>query len=211
MIQLVIYDDSVARRESLELLLSLNENISCVGSFSDCSHVVAQITELKPDIVLMDIRMPHVDGIQGTKMIKQVSPETKVIIQTVIDDDDNIFNSLKAGAEGYILKSTPGDKIIQSIMDVYNGGAVITPSIALRVTKFFNAVQEQKAKDFEPLTQREKEVLKLLTDGLSYKMVAAKLDVSYYTVNAHIRKIYQKLRVNSLGEAVSLALKNKIV
>lgn len=211
MIKLVIYDDSAERRESLELLLSLNEEITCIGSFSDCSKVVEQIKELKPDIVLMDIRMPIVDGIQGTQKIKEISPETKIIIQTVIDDDDNIFNSLKAGAEGYILKSTPGDKIIQSILDVYNGGAVITPSIALRITKFFNVIQEQKPKDFEPLTQREKEVLKLLTDGLSYKMVAAKLDVSYYTVNAHIRKIYQKLSVNSLGEAVSLALKNKIV
>lgn len=211
MIKLVIYDDSAERRESLELLLSLNEEIQCIGSFPDCTNVVEQIKRLKPDIVLMDIRMPNVDGIQGTKLIKDNAAETKIIIQTVIDDDDNIFNSLKAGAEGYILKSTPGDKIIQSILDVHNGGAVITPSIALRITKFFNAIQEQKPTHFEPLTHREKEVLKLLTDGLSYKMVAAKLDVSYYTVNAHIRKIYQKLSVNSLGEAVSLALKNKIV
>lgn len=211
MIKLVIFDDSVERRESLALLLSLNEQIKCVGSFADCTQAVEHVSKLKPDIVLMDIRMPGMDGIQGTKLIKAAHPETNIIIQTVIDDDDNIFNSLKAGAEGYILKSTPGDKIIQSILDVHNGGAVITPSIALRVTKFFNAIQEQKPADFEPLTQREKEVLKLLTDGLSYKMVAAKLDVSYYTVNAHIRKIYQKLSVNSLGEAVSMALKNKIV
>lgn len=211
MINLVIYDDSAERRDSLELLLSLNEDINCAGSFADCTKIEEQISKIKPDIVLMDIRMPDVDGIQGTKIIKSISPETKIIIQTVFDDDDTIFNSLKAGAEGYILKSTPGDKIIQSIMDVFNGGAVITPSIALRITKYFNTIQEEPSKDFITLTQREKEVLKLLTDGLSYKMVAAKLEISYYTVNAHIRKIYQKLSVNSLGEAVSLALKNKIV
>lgn len=211
MITLVIYDDSAERRDSLELLCSIHDELKCIGSFPDCSKVVEQITSLKPDIILMDIRMPGIDGIDATIQVKKCVPETKIIIQTVIDDDDNIFNSLRAGAEGYILKSTPGDKIIQSIIDVYNGGAVITPSIALRVTKFFNAVSEKKEKDYEPLTQREKEVLKLLTDGMSYKMVAARLDVSYYTVNAHIRKIYQKLSVNSLGEAVSLALKNKIV
>lgn len=209
MIRIVIYDDSSERRESLEVLFSLQNDMTCVGSFSDCTAISEQVKEIQPDIVLMDIRMPFINGIDATRMIKKIDPSIRVIMQTVSEDEDNIFNSLRAGAEGYILKSTLGDKIIQSIRDVYQGGAVITPSIALRITRFFNAQPVHAEEDL--LSEREREVLRLLTDGLSYKMVAAKLGISYNTVNAHIRKIYQKLSVNSVSEAVSFALKNNIV
>jgi DNA-binding NarL/FixJ family response regulator len=191
------------------LLFTLQKDIECVGSFSDCTELEHKINSFNPDIILMDIRMPFMNGIEATRAIKKMNPDLKVIIQTVSEDEENIFNSLRAGAEGYILKSTPGEKIVQSVRDVYEGGAVITPSIALRITRFFN---DQPVKEQENLlSDREKEVLKLLTEGLSYKMVAARLDISYNTVNAHIRKIYQKLSVNSVSEAVSFALKNKIV
>lgn len=130
-------------------------------------------------------------------------------MQTVFEDEEKIFASLQAGAEGYILKNASAEKITQSIEDVYQGGAYMTPSVALRVTQYFNKRQQQKEE--YKLTPKEKEVLKLLSDGLSYKMVADKLGISYFTVNAHIKKIYEKLHVHSLGEAVSLALKNKIV
>jgi DNA-binding NarL/FixJ family response regulator len=210
MISVVIYDDSSERRESLVALFSYQSNIACVGSFSNCSNLVEELNTLHPDVVLMDIRMPGVNGIEATYLVKQHLPTAKVIMQTVYDDDENIFNSLKAGAEGYILKSTESEKIIQCIEEVYNGGAVITPSIALKVTKYFN--QQPSAAAVEAgLTTREKEVLNLLAQGLSYKMVAAKLGITYNTVNAHVKKIYEKLSINSLGEAVSFALRNKII
>lgn len=209
MIRLMIYDDSFERRESLELLLCLYDDLLCVGSYQHCLQLKEQVMAQKPDIVLMDIRMPYMNGVEATALIKSINPEIKVIIQTVVEDEETIFSSLRAGAEGYILKSTLGDKIVQSIRDVYNGGAVITPSIALRVTKYFNSIPAPTEET--RLSDREKEVLKLLTDGMSYKMVASTLGISYNTVNSHIRKIYQKLSVNSISEAVSFALKNKIV
>lgn len=209
MIRLLIYDDSFDRRESLELLFCLYDDLFCVGGYQNCLQVEQQIKNLKPDIVLMDVRMPGINGVEATALIKKIDPSIKVIIQTVVEDEETIFSSLRAGAEGYILKSTLGDKIVQSIRDVYNGGAVITPSIALRVTKYFNTTRVVKEEN--NLSEREREVLKLLTDGMSYKMVSTTLGISYNTVNSHIRKIYQKLSVNSISEAVSFALKNNIV
>lgn len=210
MIRVMIFDDHRERRESLTALLSEATGIVCVGSFEDCSRLRDYISELKPDVILMDLRMPGIDGIQATRIVKESAPSTKVIIQTVFDDDDNIFNSLRAGAEGYILKNTGEDKVLQSIHDVHAGGAVITPSIALRITRFFNE-KNQARQEVLDLTPREKEVLSLLTEGLSYKMVGSRLDISYNTVNSHIKKIYEKLSVNSVGEAISLAIKNRLV
>lgn len=210
MIRVVVFDDSDERLASLTALFSLHDQIDSVGTFSDCNNFETKL-KCNPDVILMDIRMPGMDGITATGRIKQLYPGIKVIIQTVFDDDEKIFLSLKAGAEGYILKSTTGEKIVQCIEDVYNGGAVMTPSIALRVTNFFNAVGTSKNKLSQELTTREKDVLLLLTEGLSYKMVAGKLEISYNTVNAHIKKIYEKLSVNSLGEAISMAIKNRIV
>lgn len=209
MIRILIFDDSSERRESLEVLFSLQDDMTCVGCFIDCTDLLGKIEELQPDIIMMDIRMPVLNGIDATRILKKKYPLVRVIIQTVSEDEDSIFNSLRAGAEGYILKSTPVEKIVQSIRDVHEGGAVITPSIALRITRFFNS-QPVKGNE-NHLSDREREVLQLLTEGFSYKMVAAKLGISYYTVNAHIRKIYQKLSVNSVSEAVSFALKNKII
>ena len=210
MIRVVVFDDSPERLVSLTALFTINDQIDCVGAFSDCTNFESKLT-CNPDVILMDIRMPVMDGITATIKIKQLYPDIKVIMQTVFDDDEKIFLSLKAGAEGYILKSTTGEKIIQCIVDVFNGGAVMTPSIALRVAKFFNSAETAQKQLSQNLTAREREVLVLLTEGLSYKMVASRLDITYNTVNAHIKKIYEKLSVNSLGEAISIAIKNRIV
>lgn len=210
MINLVIYDDNVQRRDSLKALLSMTESICCVADFPDCSHVLEEMEQFRPDLVLMDIEMPGVDGISGVTAIKKCFPGIRIIMQTVFEDEEKIFASLKAGAEGYILKNATADKVIQSIEEVHRGGAYMTPSVALKVMQYFSGQQSGAGEDYQ-LTNREKEVLRLLSDGLSYKMVAERLGVSYSTVNSHIKNIYEKLHVHSLGEAVSLALKNKIV
>ena len=209
MIRIVIYDDHPQRCESLKALVMLSDNMECVGVFHNCSHVVEDMRQLKPDIVLMDIAMPVADGISGVQKIKKEFPNIRIIMQTIFTDEARIFASLQAGAEGYILKNASAEKIIESINDVYAGGASMTPSIALRVMKHFNQTRSS-ALDYK-LTNKEKEVLTLLADGNSYKMVADKLGIAFNTVNAHIRRIYEKLQVHSAGEAVSVALKNKIV
>ena len=208
MITVIVYDDNLQRCKSLEALISLDNNIHYAGGFFDCSTIIKNIDELVPDIILMDIEMPKIDGITAVKMVKQHNPLIRIIMQTVFDDNDKVFNAIKAGAEGYILKSTQGVKILESIHDVYNGGAFMTPSIAFQVMKYFNV--EKLGPDYK-LTQKETEVLKHLSEGKSYKMVADQMHISYFTVNSHIKKIYEKLHVHSLGEAVSLAIKNKIV
>lgn len=209
MIRVVIYDDSQERREGLKAVISLTENMTCVADFPDCSHVVEDMGQYYPDVVLMDIEMPKVDGISGVSMIKRHFPDIRIVMQTVFEDEDKIFASLRAGAEGYLLKTATADRIVQSIREVYDGGAYMTPSVALRVLQYsFNPVQTGET--FH-LTPKESEVLRLLADGLSYKMIADKLAVSYFTVNAHIRKIYTKLHVHSIGEAVALAFRNKMI
>jgi DNA-binding NarL/FixJ family response regulator len=210
MISVVVYDDNVARRKSLEALLLLSDGVECIGSFNDCSTVQQDMESLKPSLVLMDIEMPYVNGIEGVKKIKQYFPEIKIVMQTVFEDEEKIFAALQAGAEGYILKTASAEKIIQSIIDVNNGGAFMTPSVALRVMKHFNSTPLGENTS-RALTAKEKEVLKHLTEGLSYKMVADKMGISYFTVNSHVKKIYEKLQVHSVGEAISYAIKNKIV
>ncbi|MEO7310044.1 MAG: response regulator transcription factor [Chitinophagaceae bacterium] len=208
MIRLVIYDDNEQRRKSLEALMLLSEEIECVASFEDCSNVAFEMELYAPDIVLMDIEMPNVNGIEGVAIIKKAYPSIHIIMQTVFEDDEKIFAALQAGAEGYILKNAGADKIIQSIHEVHEGGAYMTPSVALRVIKHFN--QNPIHINYN-LTHKEQEALILLADGNSYKMVADKMSVSYFTVNAHIKKIYQKLQVHSVTAAVAMAFKNNLV
>jgi DNA-binding NarL/FixJ family response regulator len=210
MIKVVIYDDNKARRDSLQALLTLTDNMEWLGSFADCSTAVEDMRTLKPDVVLMDIEMPYVDGISGVREIKKEFPEIKIIMQTVFEDTEKIFAALQAGAEGYILKNAPIKAITQSIEEVYHGGAYMTPSVALRVMRFFNQPTAKLQEEYK-LTRKEKEVLTFLADGNSYKMVADKMGISYYTVNTHVKRIYDKLQVHSIGEAVSFAFKNKIV
>jgi len=203
MIRIFAYDDSPERLASLKALISLSDNLEYVGNEENCANVLAEMELHKPDVVLMDINMPIVNGIEGLKLIKTHFPQIKVLIQTAFDDSEKIFTSISNGASGYILKSDNPKRILQAIEEVYEGGASMNPAIAKRVLEYFMPTQEARI-----LTPKEKEVLKFLADGLSYKMIADKLGVSYSTVNTHIKHIYEKLHISSLGEAVAWYYKN---
>lgn len=198
-IRIFIYDDHQDRRESLKALLQLQEEFLYTGAAPDCSHLQADMEEYYPDVVLMDINMPEVGGLEGLRLIKTQYPEIKVLMQTAFDDEDKIFTSIKNGASGYILKRDRPQRILQAIAEVYEGGAAMTPSIARKVLDHFQPASVAVS----PLSARENEVLALLAEGLSYKMIADKIHVSYNTVNTYTRRIYEKLHISSLGEAIA--------
>ena len=202
-IKVFIYDDSNARRDSLKALLELSPEVVFAGEAVNCSNVQEDMERTFPDVVLMDINMPIANGIEGLKKIKENFPHIKVLMQTVFDDSDKVFDCIRNGASGYILKKDSPQRILQAIQEVYDGGAVMNPGIALKVLDYF---QPQKTNN--PLSSRETEVLKLLADGLSYKMVADKLFLSFNTVNTHVKHIYEKLHVSSLGQAIAFYYKN---
>lgn len=202
-IKVFIYDDNNARRDSLKALMELSPELLFAGEAANCKDVLEDMDTYFPDVVLMDINMPSVDGIEGLKSIKKKFPHIKVLMQTVFDDTDKVFECIRNGASGYILKKDSPQRILQAIQEVFDGGAVMNPSIALKVLDYF-----QPQKKANPLTSRETEVLVQLAEGLSYKMVADKLFLSFNTVNTHIKHIYEKLHVSSIGEAIAFYYKN---
>lgn len=210
MIRVALFDDNNDRLESLKLLIEQDEELQVVGAFKNGLDAVAHVAACKPNVVLMDITMPIVNGIEATRAIHNAFPRIALLMQTVHEDDDNLFKSLQAGASGYILKKSNPERIIDSIKDAYHGGAPITPAMAYKVLKFFQTHKTVITTDYG-ITEREREVLKLLVDGLSYKMIANREGLSYHTVNSHVRNIYEKLHVHSIGEAVSKALREDLL
>ncbi len=210
-IKVAVFDDNKPRRELLKLLLNSSDNLVCTGAFEDCRNVVKNISVNVPDVVLMDIDMPNVNGIEGLKLLKEYYPEVKIMMQTIFEDDENIFNAIVAGADGYILKKTPPAKLLEAITDIMMGGAPMSPTIARQVLQLFNNKHQRVEKKNFDLTQREEEILSLLVKGLSYKMIAAKCNISYPTVNTHVSHIYEKLHVSCGTEAVAKAIEHRIV
>ena len=210
-IKVAVFDDNKTLRNGLKLLINSSENLTCVGVFENCLHVLDDIKSSNPDVVLMDINMPHVNGIEALKMVKSEFPSVKIIMQTVFEDDDNVFASVCAGADGYILKKTAPAKLIESILEVCEGGAPMTPTVARQVLRLFS--QENKLGNGAQfnLSEREHQILSLLVQGLSYKMIADATQISYHTVNWHCKKIYEKLHVHSATEAVAKAIHHRIV
>lgn len=202
-IRIFIYDDNPDRRDSLKALLSLNDEFEFAGEAANCKNTLQDMKNNRPDVVLMDINMPEVDGIEGLKTIKTTTPHIKVLMQTAYDDSEKIFTSIKNGASGYILKNDKPQRILQAIEEVVEGGAAMNPAIAQKVLDYFKPIEKKS-----PLSPKETEVLSHLAEGLSYKMVADKLGVSYTTINTHTKRIYEKLHISSLGEAIAYYYKN---
>ena len=210
MIRIIIYDDVQELRDSLTLLLDSEEDFEVLGSFDNCETAAVDVREMKPDVILMDIDMPNLTGIEGVKAIRDTDPDVKIIMLTVFDDNKNVFESLKAGANGYLLKKTAPARLVEHIREVQSGGAPMTASIATQVLNMFAGFTNAESHDYD-LSDREKQVLQLLVDGNSYKMVGAEMNLSIDTIRSHIRNIYEKLQVHSKSEAVAKAIKNRIV
>lgn len=205
----MIYEDNRELAQGLSLLLHVSTDFKVVGLFENCNNIQQELTMLKPQVVLLDIEMPGTDGLEGLKLAKALMGDSiKALMLTVFEDNDKIFDALKFGADGYILKKTPPHKIIEYIKDAIEGGAPMTPSVARKVLASF-AMPKEDNNTMNLISAREQEVLNLIIEGYSYKMIGDSLFISIDTVRSHIRKIYDKLHVNSKAEAISRALRKR--
>jgi DNA-binding NarL/FixJ family response regulator len=207
----MIYDDNLGRQEALKLLIANTSDMEFAGSKENCNTVEEDIRRFEPDVVLMDIDMPVANGIEGLKRIKKMSPGIFIIMQTVFENEEKIFEAIHNGADGYFLKKTAPDKLVEGIRDVLEGGAPMTPLVAKKVLSMFQQQPGIKKENHFDLTKREVDILTMLTKGLSYKMIADATGTSFHTVNTHLKKIYEKLHVHSATEAVAKAFDHRIV
>jgi DNA-binding NarL/FixJ family response regulator len=207
----IIIEDNELLRDSLKEAITKNSGITCKRSFGSGEAALDLIEkeELVPDIILLDIGLPGINGIELIPELKKLSPSSKIIIITVHDDDENVFNAICAGASGYLLKDLSSEKIVNSISEVMSGGAPMNSHIAKKVLNMF---RDQNIKsDGYSLSEREKEILALLVEGLSKKQIAEKIFLSHHTVDSHIRNIYAKLEVHSRSSAISKAIKENLL
>ena len=211
MISVLLFEDNKHLRESLSLYLASADGLWLSGTFADATEAVKLVRKYKPDVVLMDIQMPHVSGIEALHAIKKALPTTKVLMQMVFEDDDKVFAAICAGANGYIIKNPKPETYVQAIIDVHNGGSHLSPSVAAKVLMMFQTQFAKPDTPYVQLTQREKEVLQCMVKGMSYKMIADTCDIKFGTVHTHIKNIYEKLHVNSAPEAVVKAMEWKLV
>ncbi len=210
MIRILIYEDNTLLKDSLAMLIGGSPGFEVAGAFEDCASILEDLKTHRPDVILLDIDMPGINGIEALKMVRQTGIDVKVLMLTVFDDDHNVFEAVKNGASGYLLKKTPPARLLEYIQDVCDGGAPMTSSIARQVLQMLSAPQKNKKEGYN-LSARETETLKFLVEGYSYKMIAAEMNIAIDTVRAHIKKVYEKLEVNSKGEAVAKAYKDNIV
>jgi DNA-binding NarL/FixJ family response regulator len=198
----VIVEDDRGLREQLIQILESAQDIKCLGSFNSAEQALPQILARNPDVVLMDIKLPGMSGIQCVAEIKKVSPAMQIIMVTVYEDSERIFRALKAGANGYLVKSSPPEQLLAAIRDVYKGGAPMSSHIASKVVKHFHLVGNSPL-EAENLSPREREVLELLASGFIYKEIGDKLNIGTETVRTYVKNICQKMHVRSRLEAVA--------
>jgi DNA-binding NarL/FixJ family response regulator len=211
MVKAIMFEDSRTFRNTLSDYFESSDKVFLAASFAHADDAVSQVRKHQPDVVLMDIQMPGTTGLDALRQIKAASPNTKVMILTSFDDADKIFTAICGGASGYLLKGEDVENIEKAIGDIDNGGGNMSPSIARKAMDMFKENMVKGEPEYANLTARQKEVLTCLVNGLSYKMIAAKLNISYETVSDHIKLIYKKLHVNSATEAVREATNRKLV
>jgi DNA-binding NarL/FixJ family response regulator len=201
-IRVSIVEDNQRVRTSLARLIELSDGFKCVSEHASGEDAMAALPQTKPDVVLMDINLPGMNGVECVRQLKPLLPETQVVMRTVYENTDLIFQALSAGATGYLLKQTPPAELLAAVREVQGGGSPMTGHIARKVVASFQQ-SGSSSREFENLTPREKEVLDHLAKGFLYKEIADAMNISYDTVHTHIRKIYEKLHVRSRTEAVA--------
>ena len=207
-IRIIIFEDNDKLRESLAYLLKSQPEYEMAGDYNNCNDAATITRVYQPDVVLMDIDMPGESGINGVRLVKEARPQTAVIMYTIFEDDEKLFQCLCAGANGYLLKKTPPAKLFEALQDVLEGGAPMSPSIAKKVLKTFQTKQETNKYHLSP---REIEVLQWLVKGYSIKLIASEMFLAFDTIRSNLKNIYQKLHVNCGKEAIVKALKEKII
>jgi len=214
-IRVAIFEDNKMVRDSFEAILNGSDGFICAGAFSSCNNLKYDLERSEPDVVLMDIEMNGINGIEATKKIRQEYPSVKILIQTVFEDDDKIFAAVCAGASGYMTKKTSPAKLVDAIQEVYNGGAPMSPAVASKVLQLFQKFvpppPENKPGESDNLSKREKEILLLMMEGDNYHTIAEKCFLSYDTVRTHVRSIYKKLHVVSVNQAIVKAFKHRLI
>jgi DNA-binding NarL/FixJ family response regulator len=213
-IRVSIFEDNQLFREAMQVILNGTLGYICSGAFPNGHNVIANVERSRPDVILMDIEMPGINGLEATKLIKSKFPGIKILIQTVFNDNERIFQAMCSGASGYILKNDPPSRYLEAITEVYNGGVSINSAIAKKVLGFFsskNVILIAPTSEDYQLTNREKELLQLMVEGHNYKTIAEKAFISYDTVRTHVKHIYQKLHVASRNEAVMKAVQQGLV
>ncbi len=201
-----IVEDNDKLRGTLARVLSRAEGFQFVSEYANAEDALKDLPNVKPEVVLMDINLPGMNGVECVRQLKQLLPQTQVMMLTVYEDTENIFNALAAGASGYMLKRTPRDELLEAIREVHRGGSPMTTHIARKVVQSFQRTATA-APATENLSEREQQVLDLLSHGLIYKEIAEKLGISYETVHTYIRRIYEKLQVRTRTEAVAKFLR----
>ena len=208
--KVLIFEDNRHLRDSLYFLINASSSFYCAEAFPDARQVLHHVAMHKPDVVVMDIEMPGITGIEATRLVKADFPQIRILILTVFEDSEKIFQSLCAGGSGYLLKTATPEQILQALRDLEGGGTPLSPTVAKIMVQFFNANYSAQREDYH-LTPKETEVLQCLVDGMSYKMIAGTMKIALETIKTHIKNIYRKLHVSSSPEAVAIAIRQRLV
>ncbi len=211
-LNVIVVEDNDSIREGLKTLINGTEGYKCRNVYARCEPMLKEVEKINPDVILMDIGLPGMSGIEGIKEVKKILPSVNLLVLTVYEENELIFEALCAGACGYLIKKTPPSKLLDAIKDAYEGGAPMSSHIARKVIDLFHKIKQTSPHD-QPnlLTPREKEMLSSLVDGKSFKAIADSLFISIDTVRFHFRNIYKKLHVHSQSEAVAKALKERLI